>query len=52
MLALILFCLIAGVSLSSIARNRPTQQLMVEGSAGSLVILGLALIGCCLPLFR
>jgi hypothetical protein len=47
------FCLIAGVALAWLApRPIAAQQAAVEATAGSLVIIGLFLIGTDLPLFR
>lgn len=45
-------CLIAGVTLAGLAPNRPNLQTMLESFGGSLIVLGLGLLGLCLPLFR
>lgn len=47
-----LLCIASGVMLAGTAPNRPVQQAVLEGAGGSLIVLGLAIIGAALPLFR
>jgi len=49
---LIPICLIAGVTLAGLAPNRPSRQAILETAGGGLIVLGLGLLGTCLPLFR
>ncbi|MGH1575513.1 hypothetical protein ACRAWG_38955 (plasmid) [Methylobacterium sp. P31] len=52
MVILSLICLIAGVTLAGIAPKRPIQQAMLESAGGSLIVLGLVIVGAALPIFR
>jgi hypothetical protein len=45
-------CLIAGVTLAAVAPKQPVQQVALESAGGGLIVLGLVVIGACLPLFR
>ena len=48
-----LICLIAGVTLAAVASKRSVrQQALLESTGGSLIVLGLAIIGIGLPLLR
>ena len=52
MVILSLICLIAGTAISGLAPNRPAQQALLETAGGSLIVLGLGIVGVYLPLFR
>ena len=45
-------CLVAGAILAGIAPKRSVQQAALESAGGSLIVLGLVIIGADLSLFR
>ena len=45
-------CLVAGATLAGIAPKRTLQQAALESAGGSLIVLGLVIIGAGLPLFH
>ncbi|MDP4006243.1 hypothetical protein [Methylobacterium sp. NEAU K] len=47
-----LICLLSGAVLAGIAPKRSVQQAALESAGGSLIVLGLVIIGAGLPLFR
>ena len=52
MILLSLICLVLGATLAGIAPKRSVQQVALENAGGSLIVLGLVIIGAGLPLFR
>jgi hypothetical protein len=51
MTILSVLCLVTGATLAGIAPKRSVQQATLESAGGSLIVLGLVIIGAGLPLF-
>ena len=51
MTILSVICLVTGATLAGIAPKRSVQQATLESAGGSLIVLGLVIIGAGLPLF-
>ena len=52
MIVFSLICLVFGAMLAGIAPKSPVHQAVLESAGGSLIVLGLIIIGAGLPLFR
>ena len=52
MIIVSVMCLIGGCALATRVPRTPVEQALTEGLAGSLIVLGLAVIGTALPLFN
>lgn len=52
MVILSVLCLVSGAVLAGSAPRRSVQRAALESTGGSLIVLGLVIIGAGLPLFR